>query len=485
MNFLFPSFLLASLAIALPIVIHLFNFKRYKKIYFPSIQFLKEVKQQTTNLNKLKHLLVLLFRSLAIIALVFAFAQPFLKNSLTNIKQGEQQVSIYIDNSFSMANTKNGVPMLEIAKQKALELINGYNNNTQFQIIANELNGSMQHLVSKTDAIKIVDEIKIQPQSPYLSNIIAKQKNALSVNKSEHSIAYLISDFQKSQCNFQKSNTDTSIDIIALPLFSDEKQNISIDTCWFDSPIQTVNQQVKLLVKISNYGNADISNNRLTLMLNDKLKFVGDFSLSAHQYIIDTIPFTVTQTSWNKGLISINDNAVTFDDNYYFTFEVKEKVNVLCINEGSENIYLKALFNDKQIDLTNSNVSQTDYGLFKNTDCIVLNNLKTISSGLSSELQKFVTSGGSLIIIPNEVSDFNTYNSLLNSMNCGIFSNLSMQEQNVISVNTQMNLMKDVFVKTSENMDLPKVKKHFIIATTIANNEEQILSLKDGSSLFS
>jgi hypothetical protein len=48
-----------------------------------------------------------------------------------------------------------------------------------------------------------------------------------------------------------------------------------------------------------------------------------------------------------------------------------------------------------------------------------------------------------------------------------------------------MNLMKDVFLKLSDNMDLPKVKKHFLIASTIINNEEQILQLKDGSSLMS
>ena len=43
-----------------------------------------------------------------------------------------------VTNSFSMANTKNGVPMIELAKQKAIELVNGYNRNTQFQIIAND-----------------------------------------------------------------------------------------------------------------------------------------------------------------------------------------------------------------------------------------------------------------------------------------------------------------------------------------------------------
>jgi hypothetical protein len=485
MNFLFPTFLIASVAIALPIIIHLFNFRKYKKVLFPSIQFLKEVKQQTTNRNTLKHLLVLFCRAMAILLAVFAFAQPYIKNALTKIDTSEQQVSIYIDNSFSMGNTKNGVPMFEIAKQKANELISGYGANTQFQIITNEMNGSQQYLISKTDALKTIEKIKIQPQSPLFTSIIAKQSQALSLNKLKNSAAYLISDFQKSQLLGSTFKNDSSIKTIALPLFSDEVQNISVDTCWFDMPVQTINQQMKLFVKITNFGNNDVTNNRLTLMLNDKLKYVGDFSVSAHQSIIDTIPFTITQPAWNKGLISINSNAITFDDTYFFSFEVKEKINILCINEAKESNYLNALFSDNQINNINISAHQIDYGIFKTQQCIVLNQLKNISTGLITELQKFTTNGGSLIIFPNEVSDFNSYNNLLNIMRCGIYSNLSNKEQNVTNINTQMNLMKDVFLKLSDNMDLPKVKKHFLIASTIINNEEQILPLKDGSSLMS
>src|SRR5687767_13764757 len=109
MRFLYPSFLFALLAIAIPIIIHLFNFRKFKKIYFPNVRFLKEVKLETQSKSRLKHLLVLASRILAITFLVLAFAQPYIPASEKEIIKGEQTISIYIDNSFSMAALgKNG-----------------------------------------------------------------------------------------------------------------------------------------------------------------------------------------------------------------------------------------------------------------------------------------------------------------------------------------------------------------------------------------
>ncbi|MFI5136035.1 MAG: BatA domain-containing protein, partial [Chitinophagales bacterium] len=65
MSFLYPAFLFALGAIAIPIIIHLFNFRRYKTIYFSNTKFLREVKEKTDSRTQLKHLLVLLCRILA------------------------------------------------------------------------------------------------------------------------------------------------------------------------------------------------------------------------------------------------------------------------------------------------------------------------------------------------------------------------------------------------------------------------------------
>ncbi|HMX40777.1 MAG TPA: BatA domain-containing protein [Saprospiraceae bacterium] len=66
MSFVFPAFLAALAVLAIPIIIHLFYFRRFKKVYFTNVRFLKEVKEETSNRQKLRNLLVLLMRCLAI-----------------------------------------------------------------------------------------------------------------------------------------------------------------------------------------------------------------------------------------------------------------------------------------------------------------------------------------------------------------------------------------------------------------------------------
>src|SRR5450631_1628843 len=109
MNFTYPAFLFALSAIAIPIIIHLFNFRKFKTVYFSNVRFLKEVKEETQAKSKLKNLLVLIARILAIVFLVFAFAQPFIPSANKKVIVGDKTVSIFIDNSFSMdAVNKNG-----------------------------------------------------------------------------------------------------------------------------------------------------------------------------------------------------------------------------------------------------------------------------------------------------------------------------------------------------------------------------------------
>ena len=78
MSFVYPNFLWALFLLIIPIIIHLFNFRKYKTVYFSKVDFLTEVVEDSKSGNKLKHLLVLLSRLLLITALFLAFAQPFI-----------------------------------------------------------------------------------------------------------------------------------------------------------------------------------------------------------------------------------------------------------------------------------------------------------------------------------------------------------------------------------------------------------------------
>ncbi|MCF0211329.1 MAG: BatA domain-containing protein, partial [Bacteroidales bacterium] len=137
-----PLFLIALVAIALPIAVHLFNFRRYKKVYFSNVEYLHELQTETKKQSKLREYLILATRILSIVFLVLAFCQPVIPNKESPIKGGGSVVSVYVDNSFSMENSGNDGSLIESAKQKAREIAAAYQPSDQFQLLTNDMEGS-------------------------------------------------------------------------------------------------------------------------------------------------------------------------------------------------------------------------------------------------------------------------------------------------------------------------------------------------------
>ncbi len=235
MNFLYPLFTIAGLAVAIPILIHLFNFRRYKKVFFPDIRFLKELQEQTQKQSQLKHLLILASRILAILALVFAFAQPFLSKNKEQLGSGPKAVSMYIDNSFSMGIENNSLSLLDIAKGKAKEIIQGFTANDQVQLLTNDFAYNENRFLSKDEALRQLGTITLSPRNRTAGVILEKQKQLLLTEPGAKQQLIYLSDFQKNSFPFNLEVSD-SIKKYFIPVRTNQINNLSIDTAYFETP---------------------------------------------------------------------------------------------------------------------------------------------------------------------------------------------------------------------------------------------------------
>ncbi|RZJ85947.1 MAG: hypothetical protein EOO20_19310, partial [Chryseobacterium sp.] len=157
MNFLYPGFLFALLAVAIPVIIHLFNFRKYKQVYFSNVQFLTEAKAESASGEKLKNLLILCARILAVVFLVFAFARPYFKNDSTVDPGLATVVSVFLDNSFSMQRVNKEGNLLDDAKRRAREIVKGYPVSTRYLLTTNDFEGRHQRMVQKEDFLAQLD----------------------------------------------------------------------------------------------------------------------------------------------------------------------------------------------------------------------------------------------------------------------------------------------------------------------------------------
>lgn len=481
MQFLYPAFLFALLALAIPIIIHLFYFRRFKKVYFTNVRFLKEVKEETSSRRRLRNLLVLAMRLLALAFLVMAFAQPFIPQK-DDIKKGRQAVSIFVDNSFSMSALSEDAPLLERAKQRARQVVEAYSVEDEFQVITHDFEGRHQRLVGQEDAISLLEEIRITPAVRDLSSVLQRQVQALESGGNEQRTAYLISDFQKNITNLDQF-TDTLLDIELVPLQSVQEKNISIDSAWFDAPVQMLNQTNNLLIKVRNLGQEPIENVRLSLRHEGQTKPVGTLNIPANSAEIDTVPITILRTGWHDGQLTITDYPVQFDDTYYFAFKVSEQVNILIINENATNSFLDAAFRGFPSFVTTNQLSRSlEYSKFPSYQMIVLHELKSISSGLASELKQYTANGGNVLIFPAAGADVNSYNQFLQiipSNTLTVFENLHRE---VGTVNTEEFIFRDVFENKSANLKLPSTLGNFKMSN---RGDEMLLTYRDGSPYIS
>lgn len=485
MSFLFPAFLWALLTLAIPIIIHLFHFRRYKTVYFTNVKFLKEVEEEKNSRRKLRNILVLIARCVALAALVFAFAQPFIPAKNAASFAGRKDVSVYIDNSFSMSSSSEDVPLLEKAKQRAMEIVGSFEVDDRFQVLTCDFEGRDQRLISKEEAIARINEVKLSKSVRTISQAISRQKQALRMGTADLKQMFVVSDFQKNITDLKPSPADSSYTLNLVPLQSVQVQNIAIDSAWFETPVQIPNQTNSLVVKVRNYKDTDAENVALSLSVNGSEKPAGLMSIPAGGVGYDTINVSVLQTGWHQAEVKITDYPVEFDDRFFFTFNVKDKIDILQLHGGVSNRFIDAAFaNNPYFKCQPMNVNQLNYSALPDFELIIMADVAQISSGLSASLAQYVKNGGNVILFPAMIGDVNSYKAFCESINAAYPASFEKVTRQASTLNYEEFVFKNVYLHKRENVKLPETKGNYKIARTANSNEEPLISYRDGSSLL-
>ncbi|WP_443943789.1 BatA domain-containing protein [Pedobacter sp. AW1-32] len=476
MNFLYPGFLFALFSVAIPIIIHLFNFRKFKKVYFSNVQFLKDVEQQRSSKEKLKNLLILLSRILALAFLVLAFAQPYVPVNTQKTVQLSNSASIYIDNSFSMETVNQDGTLLDDAKRRAKELVNTFGINDRFQLLTNDFDGKQQRLLNKDEFFKALDEVSISPVIRDLQQIINRQQGILSGSVNKY--AFLISDFQNNMAVKNVLQTRKDIQFSFLKLNATPLANVAVDSVWMLSPSHQPGAAERLVVQLKNYSQEAAKNIPVKLIINNQQKGLSSVNIAAGKSFADTLNFSGLQPGWQKGMISIKDFPVTFDDSLAFSFKVDKSLAVLSINGANAGNYIRALFAaDPYYKLTENTETQINYSGFGNYGLIVLNGLKNPSSGLAQQLKSYMNAGGSVVVFPDLDADIQTYNAFLSGLSLPAIEKLNTIPAKVEHIELQHPIFNAVFEEIPKNLDLPEVTRYFSFIERNTSTQENLLTL--------
>lgn len=495
MNFLYPSFLFGLLAISVPIAIHLFNFRRTRRVFFSNVALLRSVQTETKSFRRLKHWLILACRCLFLACLVLAFAQPFIpsKNKLGLSRQGV--TSLYVDNSFSMQNERNTKRYLDIATGKLDELLTLFRNATSLQLLTNDFSAAEQQAGTAESVRDRVTSIRFAHTPRALETVYKRQRNLLSsLNPGGRNQLFWFSDFQKSTAgDLSRLKIDTTDRLFIVPLDAQATKNVYVDSVWLSTPFIREMQNNSINVKLNNAGRENVKNLPIRLYLDDTQTSTASAVLAPGGSATVSLNFNVTSKGYHRGRIVFEDYPITFDNQYFFVIEASPAVRVLHLYEqqaapaGRPTGYVDAVYSNDSLFVRRSfNAQNFDVGQLKETDLVLLEGVADINGTLRTELERFVKQGGSLAIIPPAVPNAASYEPFLRALGIGSVQVMAAAGATPTPVpiadpDRRTPFFRDVFQQSfqSEPLNMPTAAPVWRWSAG-----ERLLTLRDGNPLL-
>ncbi len=441
MQFKHPEILYFFFLLVIPILVHLFQLRRFKKEYFTNVRFLTALSIQTRKSSKIKKWLLLATRLLLLTFIIIAFAQPFFKAK--DSKNSSNEMYIILDNSFSMqAKGQKG----ELLKRAVQELLENTPNNQTFSLITN----------SETFWNTDIKSIRAELQNLKYSALPFQLESAMAKIKSRKSTfnkdVIVITDAVGLETKQLKS-IDSNFNTYFIIPEAEQKNNVSIDSVFIH---QNLDDFYEIGLNLAAFGEKDKD---IPVALYNQNKLIAK-TVTKLESNKKTIYFTIPKKDFH-GYASITDNGLEYDNNFYFSISKPKKNNVISIGTSEKSNFLSRIFTNDEFNYNNFTIETLDYNALEKQNAIVLNELEEIPQALQTTLKSFVEKGGNLVFIPSAKASTTNANSFLKIFGNIQFKSLENKEKLVTKINFNHPLFSSVFESKVNNFQYPKTKTSF------------------------
>ena len=445
MHFKQPEILYFLFLLIVPILVHLFQLRRFKKEYFTNVRFLKALSIQTRKSSKIKKWLLLACRLLVLIFIILAFAQPFFESK--DSKNASNELYIILDNSFSMqAKGKKG----ELLKRAVQELLEETPEKMNFSLLTNSENYWNTDIKSIRSALQ---NLKYSATPFQVDPVMAKLKAHKSAFKKE---IIVITDAVGLDYKQLRNSDATDSPIFIIPK-AEQKNNVAIDSVFIH---KTLENFYEISVQLSGYGD-DFNPIPISLYNANKLIAKTTVTLDTKK---KSINFTIPKQAFH-GYVSIVDNGLPYDNSLYFSISKIKKINIISIGELGKSNFLSRIYTSDEFNFSNYTLSALDYSKLEKQDVVVLNELDEIPQALSTTLKSFVEKGGNLIVIPSAISSITNLNSFVSNFGKLTIKSLENREKLITKINFNHPIFNSVFENKVTNFQYPKTKNSFVLSS--------------------
>jgi len=449
MSFVYPSFLWALTALSIPIIIHLFNFRKTTRIYFSNTKLLRQVKQETTQKRKLKQYLVLASRLLALLFLVLAFAQPFIPAN-EQLSTGKNKI-IYIDNSQSMTlPVEDKFRSFDAAITFVQEIAEVFPPDTRYQLITNDFAPFSNSYKTKSEVLDLLAQLRLSPITRSASEISSRMQAYTDE-------VFWISDFQRSTWGSDQFQFDTLRQWHLVPVEATSTSNVYVDSLWLENPFVVGGEKNTIHVKLQNDGPRRLEGLNVQLSINGVLHATTSATIDPNSRGDISFDVSTGLSGLNSGVISFNDFPGTFDNQFFFALNYSRPLRVMEIKQDAGVSFVERVFGNKQLfQFKSYPASNVDYSQITLADMVVVNGIDRIDPALGASLASYRQTAGTILFIPGTKPDIGSYANTL-SLNFKWLVADAMEELDKPDYNNP--LFENIFEERSNQLSMPRAKK--------------------------
>jgi uncharacterized membrane protein len=498
MIFLNPAILFGLLAASIPVIIHLFNLRKLKKIDFSTLAFLKELQKNKIRKIKLKQWILLALRVLIILFVVMAFARPTLQSvKIGGTTSAAKTTAVFIlDDTFSMSVVDQKGSYFNQAKQIIKDVISQLHEGDEVGVVLVSNPSSEKKLTSNlSDFIKQIDRTDLSYASGDLNTSIVKAAQLISESKNFNKEVYVLSDFQKNKIDQQNLKNDVSeilnksVKLYSFYLADKDVFNLSIAELKINNQIFEKDKPISFLITITNNSKQDVSNSVVSLFLNNERAAQKSFDVKAGQSTLVEIEAVPKSTGFIDVTTEIETDEILQDNKRFASVFIPEKISIGLFYENPSDATFVDLAlqstGDNRYSIEKKNLSQILSQRLNQFQSIII--IANSTNGVD-QLKSYLKSGGGIILFPSSVSDVPKLNQFYRQIGLNIsitfVGKISSSDLKIkfdkIDFNNPVfqNIFQTEDKKKFESPEINAYYKNSIIGT-------QIISLVDGSSFLS
>ena len=490
MTFLFPSVFWLLGALFIPIIIHVLNRFKVRKVEYSSVALINELKSSAIYTLNLRKILILILRLLFLISLILMFARPVTKGFIPGWFAAEQDASlvVIIDNSASMTATKYGKSYLDISKNEAMAILPNFKKETQVII----LQTCPPKIVFKgiNNSSDIRNSVKyIEPTNDYdnlwetVNNIILDEDINGVIKE-----CIVFSDFM----HFPDSSTvmDSKFENDWKFYFVKQgkmNKNIGVTNVSFLNRMKILSQLISIETDIKNTGIHTVENIPIELRFNNQrvgqviTEFKPDFGKS---FLFQAYPI---KEGVLESVISLPEDDYLLDNNWYQTIAIMDNINCGIIGPNVEDISLiEMVLESIDPDRSFLNIVRIFQPKIKrlfldDLDMVLIHNVEGISDKAVQDLESFLERGGGVIWFQGDSSMENFHSDLFSRLDFPKQKNLVSSGGGVFStevISDQSYLLQDLQKRTIEK-ELPEIFNYIKVESSPNHNVHWKLNNED------